>query len=266
MGAFGSQAKADEAQAEMIAKLKSRTAEDLAWHTVKLNGAPPTGAEWTVEISSPLFVDGYYVPVRATEAWILAKQFGGFPLTRAVADQVHNHVLAKHGADFAVDFYSMDVVPLDPIYKGRIDPRTKQPIKTNPLYEFRLYWDSSLLQSTKYTSESSIHSKGVDKGPLVSGCHKLWVLSNFKSQCPSYRPRAVNYGFYFKEGKAGTKGKPINRGTYLDKTWNVFQGLGNWHDNNHWDYSQRESRTGARAARELVIPDRLDRSSFPACA
>jgi hypothetical protein len=204
-------------------------------------------------------INGFYVPVTAAQTWEFAQQFGAWPMTRAVADMTHNFVLKRFGSDFAAEFLSMGAIPLHPIHKGRVDPKTKLPIVENPVYEFELFWDSGLLHATKYMSDSSIHTPGLDQGPLVSGIHKLWLLSTYKSEHPSDKPRAVNYGQYFKIGKAGTKDKPLsNRGPYLDKAWNVFQGPGNKHDNGHWDYSQllqlmRNVRIEGQA--EKVKPD-----------
>src|SRR5262249_23108588 len=161
----------------------------LAWHTIKLNWALQTDAPWSIEVCSPVSIDGYYVPVTALETWEFARQFNAFPLTRAVADQVHNQVLKDYGSEYAIDYIAMGAVPLLPIYRGQTDPDTKRPYIQNPLYEYEAFWDSSALQATKYTSDSSIHTKGVDKGRLVSGIHKLWVLSTWATHYPKPRPK-----------------------------------------------------------------------------
>src|SRR5262249_44139856 len=149
---------------------------------------PTSTAKWTIEVCSPLLINGYYVPVSARQTWEFAKQFGAFPLTRAVADMTHNYVVKKWGSEYAVEFLSMGAVPLLPPYRGQVDSKTKLRLTQNPVYEYEAFWDSSVLQSTKYTSDSSIHAPGLDRGPLVSGIHKLWLLSTFKSSYSSDKP------------------------------------------------------------------------------
>jgi hypothetical protein len=61
---------------------------------------------------------------------------------------------------------------------------------------------------------------------LVSGGHKLWVLSGFNT-----KTRAVNYGFY-KVDKQPSLLSPRLKG------WSVIQSLGSRHNEAHWDYSQ----------------------------
>jgi hypothetical protein len=159
---FATQAAANNAQAALITLLKSKSADDLAWHKVELDPGPRYPAKWTIEVCSPVMINKYYVPVTARQTWEFAKQFGAFPLTRAIADMTHNYVLKKWGSDYAVEFLSMGAVPLLPPYKGQLDPGTKLPLTQNRVYEYEAFWDSSPLQATKYTSDSSIHTPGVD--------------------------------------------------------------------------------------------------------
>src|SRR5262249_45394806 len=148
---FNSDTAADADQSALIQKLKrTKTADDLAWHTIKLNMGQPTDSGWTIEVCSPVFLDGYYVPVTAVDAWDLAKHFEAFPLTRAVADQPHNHVLDKSGSDYAISYIPIDSLPLPPVYKAQGKARIS-------LKEYQYYWDSPFLSTTKYMTDPSIH-------------------------------------------------------------------------------------------------------------
>jgi hypothetical protein len=229
MAVFGSKKAADDFQGKLIARLMAMSADDLAWHTIKLDMGQATSSGWTVEVCSPVFLDGYYVPVTAADAWKLARSFGAFPLTRAVADQAHNYVLANYGSDYAIDFTPISALPRLPGYKDALNP---------PLHEFQVYWDSSFLKPTKYMTDPNVQEKGVDQGPLVSGSHKLWVLSNWRSDYANDMPRAVNYGFYAKANSGTKQVKLAGRGPYLDRKWYADQTLGNKHNSLHWDYSQ----------------------------
>src|SRR5262249_50659907 len=60
---FASQSAASDAQAALIRLARSKSAEDLAWHTVELDPGPTSTARWTIEVCSPLLINGYYVPV-----------------------------------------------------------------------------------------------------------------------------------------------------------------------------------------------------------
>jgi hypothetical protein len=47
----------------------------------------------TLNICKTVKVDGYYLPVTAKETFAVAKRFGYYPLTRAVADRIQNKAL-----------------------------------------------------------------------------------------------------------------------------------------------------------------------------
>lgn len=163
---------------------------DLFWFEVPLAGSAK------ISVCSPVNKDGYFIPVTAKETWAFASAWEVFPLTRAVCDQAHNFCLNNKMA--------FSRVPMDP--------------------------NKEILNYEKY-SEKIKDTYGANyKSNLVSGAHKLWVISSMASK---YKPKAINYGFYYQ-------GKPQYgaAGKHLQSGYAVIQALGSRHDGNHWDYSQ----------------------------
>jgi len=136
----------------------------------------------------------FYVPFTAQETMELAKAHSAWPLTRAVAHQVHA---------------SPDVARF---------PRNQNQSAavSDQAYDF--------LQCTKYLEDKYVPNHGKK---LVSGAHKLWILSNKKY--------STNHGFYIdRDAKKG-----VNPGkASLDPRFDTIQNLGPEHDEEHWDYSQ----------------------------
>jgi hypothetical protein len=173
-------------------------AADLDWEEVTLAG----GA--TIEVSNPyLTEDGFWVPVTAREQWALAAKLRVYPLTRAVADQAHMSADADGGA-------------LD--YKGLAKG-------LGVGLDFEAF--------SKYLNDHTTYYNNYNM-QLVSGGHKLWLLSNGPGG-KNPNGMAVNYGFYTKDKNDADKDPP---GKYLTGGWFVKQGRGTHHNKDYWDYSQ----------------------------
>jgi hypothetical protein len=130
-------------------------ASDLVWRSVYLRGGV------RVDVTMPVFKDGYFVPATAAELWALAAKFRVFPLTRAVADQVHN----------------------DAQYVPKKDMRWQ-----DQLLDFEVY-SEYLRNPSRYGDGTGIQH--------VSGAHKFWVLSAAGGK----DPKAINYGFHIEAAK-----------------------------------------------------------------
>jgi hypothetical protein len=142
---------------------------------------------FSIRVSVPLIKDGYLLPVTAGDTLRLARRFEVFPLSRAVMDQAHNAATKVAKAQ-----------------------------SPTSLYDFVTY--SQRLSSTAYYTQYG--------ASLVSGAHKLWVLSS--------RGPTINYGFYIRRSPTD----PVRSGPLLDRRYNVIQSLGGRHNALHWDYSQ----------------------------
>jgi hypothetical protein len=201
------------------------------WHTIELNGWSKKNNDddkkliCYIDVSEPLFINyvaqgpgilsgEFFVPVTKEDTWRIANANGALPLTRAVADQAHNYALstANGRASTAVEF-----------------------IASAPLEDFEKF--SRELCGTGVRSHGrDIYKKKVGKD-LVSGAHKLWVLSAVPG---SKTPKAINYGAYVnraltpEEVRAG--GGP--GGPYLEAGWNVIQACHGAHNSTYKDYSQ----------------------------
>jgi hypothetical protein len=128
---------------------KIRSAK-VKWWDVKLaNGL------CKIKVCSPVYVLGdhatgepgkfYYVPVTARETYELAKYFGAFPLTRAVADQLYNQAEVKVGKPPGLDAGV-----------------------GNQGYDFP---KASAYYHQQYTT-------GEEDSDRYAGGHKLWILSS----------------------------------------------------------------------------------------
>jgi hypothetical protein len=190
----------DARQFDLFPRINSAS---LNWVDIQLIGG------CKIQVCSPVFVsysgtktynaggkyeiapgEDFFVPVTAEETYLLAKRFDAFPLTRAVADQVHNQAVR-------VTKSSMDASKIDECYNI---PMISEYLRTN----YRPYHRS--------------------KSKIVSGAHKLWVLSA--------RRTSTNHGFHVPKNSAfHTPGN-------LDPKYSVIQDIGAIHDEKHWDYSQ----------------------------
>jgi len=180
--------KTDQELTKLRAELLAKvTDSDFTWYDVDLEYKAQSGAAATVtiKVSNPLRKEGYYLPVTARETFDFAKRYGWLPLTRAVADQAHNQAS-----------------------------------------QFSFTWQANLFDFDKYSNDTLAKSYGpVYDTKLVSGSHKLWLLSKFGK-------KATNYGFYVKADKSNPPNGPRLKG------WRVIQTLGGRHNELHWDYSQ----------------------------
>lgn len=130
-------------------------ASDLKWRPLAAKGGR------SLEVTMPVYKDGYFVPATAREIWTMAAKFRVFPLTRAVADQVHNVAT----------------------YVPKKDMRWQ-----DQLFDFEVYSDY-LKNPARYGDGSG--------NKLVSGAHKFWVLSAANGK----DPKAINYGFHIEASK-----------------------------------------------------------------
>jgi hypothetical protein len=202
-GARDSTERTDEAVAKTpdeLDKLRKKLlgtvtqATDLDWEEVAL----PGGA--TIEVSNPYLTDSdFWVPVTAREQWALAVKLRAYPLTRAVADQAHMSADADGGA---VNYKGLGLG-----------------------YDFEAF--------SKYLNDHTTYYNNYNM-QIVSGAHKLWLLSNGPSG-KNPNGMAVNYGFYTKDKSDADKDPP---GKYLTGGWFVRQGRGTHHNKDYWDYSQ----------------------------
>lgn len=185
--------EADAARKPLVATINLVT--DLEWEKVTLDG----GA--TIEVSYPYLTNDLLVPFTAREQWDLAVKLKVFPLTRAVADQVHME------AD-----------------KGNLSMTYRW---------WPTIWDFEGFSANTRSHTIVYSSYGWQ---LVSGYCKLWLISMGPYGAP--KQQAVNYGFFTKQ-KNKTKGDGLGYagGKFL-KGWYVVQSLGTAHDKAHWDYSQ----------------------------
>lgn len=176
---------------------------DLVYKEEKSNRLIKMG---TIDVCSPVFKRGYFVPVKSKEMWSMAKQFSAgadpanhlFPLTRAVFDQFHNAATRKGGW-----------VARKPM------PHTVPQIK-----DFVTY--SEYLKNGKYVTHYG--------NSPVSGAHKLYLLSAHGGK------KTVNYGFHIKQSTPPSQGEA---GRYLKDTGSsVINGTLAGHNEDWWDYSQ----------------------------
>jgi hypothetical protein len=146
-----------------------------------------------------------YLPFTKDEVWAQAKKEGAFPLTTAVADQVHCHK-RTHSVSFT------------PWPKPKLQVRAAGGPNASAFWSYNFIGYGLILTKTKY--------RGLDRTKLVSGAHKLWILHN-------HSVKRINYGFY-QESKSGGLGK------YLGKSkWSTMQVPGPRHPGpTFWDYSQ----------------------------
>ena len=89
-------AKPDQELIKLRAALAAKvTSSDFNWFDVTLNYKSSAGTPATVivQVSNPVKIDGFYLPVTAKETFDFAKSFGWLPLTRAVMDQAHNQAV-----------------------------------------------------------------------------------------------------------------------------------------------------------------------------
>jgi hypothetical protein len=129
---------------ELVAKI---TQEDFVWKTIRVKGTITGGpqdveVEVNLQVSQPVMIDGYYVPVTANETKRFCRNWGWLPLTRAVADQAHNQA-EQHERDYT----QTSLTDFDR-YSG---------------YLTKLYGKDRDAQKSKN---------------IVSGAHKLWVMSS----------------------------------------------------------------------------------------
>lgn len=132
-------AELNKLRQSLLAKL---TATDLRWVEIEIQGGKKA------EVSLPVVIDNFYVPVTAEETRKIASRFGSLPLTRAVADQYHNQAI-------------------------HVQPRFQDPSKD--IFDFELY-STYLLQ--KYGDAASRQK--------FAGAHKLWLLSSFNRNATNY--------------------------------------------------------------------------------
>jgi hypothetical protein len=95
----------------------------------------------------------------------------------------------------------------------------------NQAKQFSFIWNSQLFDFETYSKKVGKLYDPVYDASLISGSHKLWLLSTCK-------PKATNYGFYLKH-------KPdLKRSPRLKGEWWVAQSEGGEHNELWWDYSQ----------------------------
>jgi hypothetical protein len=207
----------------------------LKWYTVKLDGwAKKNGNDPKliayIDVSEPLFVTisaadaakakksvlagEFFIPVTAADTWRIAKANDALPLTRAVADQAHNQAIAK---GTAVGF-----------------------VGSAPLEDFEKFSKELCGKGTASFGRDIYKKKQGTE--LVSGAHKLWILS---AQPAGAKPKAINYGGYVNRAitAAEIAGGSGPGGPYLTKDpatkgWNVVQAAHGAHYAMYWDYSQ----------------------------
>jgi hypothetical protein len=94
--------------------LRKMDASHLDWYPVKLAGSGE------VLVSKPVRIDDYYVPVTPLETFAKGRQFGAYPLTRAVADQAHMQSVQIVPRTQAIlyDFYTSSDWFLNTFYRG----------------------------------------------------------------------------------------------------------------------------------------------------
>jgi hypothetical protein len=122
----------DELRRRRRALVDSLSASDLQWIDVSLADG------YTIKVCAPVRKNDFYVPVTAPETFSLSRRFGGYPLSRAVFDQLHN---AYQLAD--------------------------KPRSPDNLLDFELY--------SRRMKEAFGDYYGVT---MWSGAHKLWVVSS----------------------------------------------------------------------------------------
>jgi hypothetical protein len=175
--------------------LKKMDGVSLNWVSVNLSWVDDSKVTHTgkIKVCSPVFVQAadtqtgllrfYSVPVTAAETYWFARHFKAYPLTRSVVRQVHYQTTLQIG-------------------RPALDAS-----KPGEGYDL----DTS---SRFYTSHYYAHNV---PNQIVSGGHKLWILSAVKT--------SINHGFYVKTAPGAG-------------TFQVLNNLGAFHDENHWDYSQ----------------------------
>lgn len=173
---------------------------DLQWYTVTLTkNYTVAPAVFQIDVCSPLYKSGFFVPVTAQETWKLAaaSDYQCLPLTRAISDQVLNRAVL--GQAF-VEHMPQNIQTHAPAF----DDYTEK------------------LMGTAYQRH----------GSLVAGSHKLWLTSTKND-----KTHTANYGFYHKGKRpAYAQGLP---GPYLFSTYSVINGwIKSRHAWDYWDYSQ----------------------------
>jgi hypothetical protein len=121
----------DELRTRRRALVGSLSESDLQWIDVSLADG------YTIKVCAPVRKNDFYVPVTGPETFTLSRRFGGYPLSRAVFDQLHN---AYQLAD--------------------------KPRSPDNLLDFELY--------SRRMKEAFGDYYGVT---MCSGAHKLWVVS-----------------------------------------------------------------------------------------
>jgi hypothetical protein len=181
--------------------LKRITANVLDWKTVNLDGGH------TVQVCLPVRVKGpdgkmYYVPVKPSETWTLARRFHALPLTSAVFDQYHNQAT---------------YVALSPKHNAGNSSGT----------HFHTFSD--------YLNDNNYHTG------KRSGAHKLWILSARGKAVNHgfYSPKPKDPAKYLESCKPLPKGSCTKPGgAKLDPSYWLWQNRGAAHNSEHWDYSQ----------------------------
>jgi hypothetical protein len=173
---------------------------DLKWYTLELKKGSRTGpAEYSIQVCSPVFVEGFFVPVTAKETWELAVKFDALPLTRAVADQQVNEA------------------SLNGFFIENKSQHWRDAIRAYDQY-------ANTLGATEYKNN---YGKSA-----VAGSHKLWLLSGMLSAV-----HPCNYGAYHNGKRPDTA--EGSKGKYLFPEYSVINGLIQAHDwTGWWDYSQ----------------------------
>jgi hypothetical protein len=198
-----------------LALLKRFTKTDLCWIDVPLRGG------FTIKVCSPVrlkvsqqelqpvarYLDGpipagglyLYVPVDANETNAFALKWNVLPLTRAVADQAHNAA----------------VYVKKPEWPPPKDAKRR-------MYDFVGY-SQKLQQQRGYPLHHGVR--------LVSGAHKLWVMSA--------KGPVINHGFHAPVSVCRTiPGLLCVPNPVLDAPFVAIQNISAKHNARHWDYSQ----------------------------
>jgi hypothetical protein len=187
---------------------------DLIWYTVPLVKGCTIEVCYPVRMTLALTAPGplsgsFFVPISPVETWKIAKANDAYPLTRAVMDQAHNLAIKNGGA---VEFVQQQLADL----------------LEYPKYNKKLM---ATAYGTNYpTSKPSTPFPASQVPSIVSGAHKLWVLSKHPGNYQN--PNTVNYGGYTKTTTSRAAGK------YLNGSWHVQQHLEGGHHTKWWDYSQ----------------------------
>lgn len=166
------------------------------------------GERVTLQISEVVRVEfentQYYVPVTSEETFSIARRFGFFPLTRAIADKIQN--------------------------KAVFIPR-KYMDSNKDIYDFKTY--SKYLAEKQY---DGITRSGAHKLWLISNrrgiddpTEKDVLEKGLKTTT------TINHGFYDLANNNVIRQDPR---VSLDRKYNIVQNIGAKHNRQHWDYSQ----------------------------